>query len=301
MSTNPVLLGLDLGGTSVKGVAMRPDGSEVARTTVPFDLLENGAFARAVAACAAELESRAGPATTLGLSAPGIAARDGRSIAFMPGRFPGLEGLVWAEILGRPQVPVHNDAHAALLGEVWRGAAVGSTNVVLLTLGTGVGGAALVDGELLRGHTGKAGHLGHVSLDPWGAPDITGTPGSLEDAIGNHNISTRTAGRFATTHDLLRAHADGDAEATRIWNRSLDALAAAIVSFTNILDPERVIVGGGVARGGELLFPPLRERVARWEWAVGTHRVRIEPAQLGELAGAFGAAYHGWREAGAAA
>lgn len=292
-STPPAyLLGLDLGGTSVKGVAVTPAGEALACFHEPFDLAQPMAFAHAVRAVVAQAEKGLGRPERIGLSAPGIAAADARSIAFMPGRFAGLEGLVWADELGRPEgVPVLNDAQAALLGEVWLGAAKGLTNVLMLTLGTGVGGAALVDGRIMRGHTGKAGHLGHVSLDPFGLPDICRCPGSLEDAIGNHNLRARSAGRFATTHDLIRAHEAGDAGATEIWLRSVRGLAAAIASFTNVLDPEAVVIGGGVARCGETLFRPLRELVGAFEWKVCGHEVRLLPAQLGDLAGAYGAAH----------
>lgn len=283
-------LGLDLGGTSVKGIAVTPAGGTLAKFHESFALAEPMAFAGCVAKVAALAETQLGRPARIGLSAPGIAAKDGRSIAFMPGRFEGLEGLVWADYLNRPEgVPVLNDANSALLGEVWLGAARGATNAILLTLGTGVGGAALVDGRLLRGHTGKAGHLGHVSLGPDLAPDICNCPGSLEAAIGNYNITERTAGRFATTHELIRAHEAGDAFATEVWLKSVKALAAALASFSNVLDPEVAIIGGGIARGGETLFRPLREYLATMEWRTGGG-MKLVPAALGELAGAYGAA-----------
>lgn len=286
-------IGIDLGGTSVKAVALSATGQLLAQEEVTFDLAQPMAFAHAASEAVRKLEHDSGrQADVLGLSAPGLAARDQRSIAFMPDRFPGLVGLDWGEWLGRPEVPVLNDAHAALLGEVWCGAAQGASNVFLLTLGTGVGGAAMVDGRLLRGHSGKAGHLGHLSLDPEGPLDITHTPGSLEDAIGNHSIRRRSGGRFATTHELIQAHEGGDARAAAIWLRSVKALAAAIASLANVLDPEVVIVGGGIARCGETLFAPLRQWVQQFEWQVGNHEVRIVPAVLGPLAGAYGAAWN---------
>jgi len=227
----------------------------------------------------------------VGVSAPGLAAADGRSIFRMPGRLQGLEGLDWTEFLGvRCPVPVLNDAHAALRGEGWLGAARGFQNVIMLTLGTGVGGAAIVDGRLLHGHLGRAGHLGHTCLDPNGAPDVTGTPGSLEDAIGNCTIGPRTQGRFASTHDLVVAHRAGDAEASAVWIKSVRALACAIVSFINILDPEAVIIGGGIARSGDTLFEPLQKYVDAGEWRPAGRRAKILAAQLGEFAGAYGAA-----------
>ncbi len=288
-------LGIDLGGSSVKAVAVTRAGEALHRENVAFDPERPMHYAETIRDLVARLTAQfGGPAGAIGLSAPGMAAKDGRSIASLPGRLGGLAGLDWSRYLGTPfPIPVLNDAQAALLGEVWLGAARGSQNAILLTLGTGVGGAALVDGRLLRGHTGKAGHLGHTCLDPAGPPDICGAPGSLELAIGNCTIGQRGAGRFANTHELVKAHLAGDAFATEVWRESVKALAGAIISFTNILDPEVVIVGGGIARAGEALFPLLREYVARGEWRVCGHEARILPAQLGEFAGAFGAAWNG--------
>jgi glucokinase len=285
-------LGIDLGGSSVKAVAVTAVGETLRQANVNFD----PAAGQEWATCILEVVKRfhrelGGKPACIGLSAPGLAAKDGRSIAYLPNRLPGLEGFNWTKFLkiSNP-VPVINDAQAALLGEVWLGAARGFQNVILLTLGTGVGGAAMVDGRLLRGHTGKAGHLGHICLDVDGAPDICGTPGSLEMLIGNCTIVERTGGRFQSTHELLTAHRAGDKRATIIWLRSVKALASAIGSFTNLLDPEAVIIGGGIARAKQALFKPLRGMVSQVEWKVCGHEVKILPAQLGEFAGAYGAA-----------
>jgi glucokinase len=222
-----------------------------------------------------------------------LPARDQRSIAFMPGRLPGLEGLVWEEFLGVAHpVPVLNDAQAALLGEVWRGAARRTRNALLLTLGTGVGGAAMVDGHLLRGHTGRAGHFGHISLNPAGPLDIVNTPGSLEDQIGDCTVKQRSNGRFDSTAALVAAVRRGDAEGLRIWRRSIEALAAAIASLINVLDPEKIILGGGIAQAGAALLRPLQDCLDKFEWRPAGARVPLLRAQLGERAGAFGAAWN---------
>jgi len=187
-----------------------------------------------------------------------------------------------------------------LLGEVWQGAAKGYSNVVLLTLGTGVGGAVLADGRLLKGHIGRAGHLGHISVNADGAPDIVGTPGSLEETIGNYNISERSAGRFNSTRQLVEAHLNYDRDATRIWLRSVFNLAAAIASFINAFDPEIVVIGGGIAQADSALFKPLNEYLDRFEWRPIGVVVPIRAAALGERAGAIGAAYYAMLESLAA-
>jgi glucokinase len=285
-------LGIDLGGTSIKAMAITTEGQVLAQSNVPFDPERKLDWAEKIRAISAEMQAQQRtPAACIGISAPGLAAKDGFSIAHMPERLQGLEGLIWSDYLKtKYSVPVLNDAHAALVGEVWIGAARGLQNVIMLTLGTGVGGAAMVDGRLLRGHIGRAGHLGHMSLDPDGLPDCTGTPGSIEVAIGNCTIEQRSGGRFKTTHDLIEAHRAGDRDATAIWLKSVKALAAAVCSFVNILDPEAAIIGGGIARAGDVLFVPLREFLDEMEWQPGGQRVKLLPAQLGEFAGAVGAA-----------
>lgn len=285
-------IGIDLGGSSVKAIAVTQDGEKLAQQNLDFDAAEGMQWAEHVASIVRELEREQGsPASELGLSAPGLAARDAQSIACMPGRLEGLVGLDWTDFLKRENpVQVLNDGHAALMGEAWLGAGQGGNDVIMLTLGTGVGGAALVEGNLLRGNIGRAGHFGHISLNPEGEPDICGTPASLEMAIGNCTIETRSKGRFKSTHELVSAHLVGDEDATRIWLKSVKALAAGVAGLINVLDPEIVIIGGGIARAGDALFKPLAEFLDAMEWRPMGSAVRIAPAELGELAGAYGAA-----------
>jgi glucokinase len=186
---------------------------------------------------------------------------------------------------------VLNDAHAALIGEVAHGAARGQRDVVLLTLGTGVGGAILADGRLLRGHLGRAGHLGHLTVDHHGPPTITGTPGGIEVAIGNCSLSDRTAGRFQFTRDLAAAALAGDAEAQSIWDESVHALAAHCAGLICALDPAVLLLGGGLAELDDFLFVPLRRHLDVMEWRPRGHHVPIKKAALGSWAGTAGAAY----------
>jgi glucokinase len=287
-------VGLDIGGTHIKVVAVTPEGALLAQATEETAEEAHSAWAgRVRARLAAVAQEQDGEAAWIGVAAPGLAAADGRSIAWMQGRMAAVQGLDWTASLEMGvAIPVLNDAQAALLGEVWKGAAAGSRNALLLTLGTGVGGAALIDGVLLRGQIGRAGHLGHLCLNPDGAPDIVGTPGSLEDAIGECTLRERTQGRFTTTQALVAAHRAGDTEAGAVWLRSVYLLACGIVSLINAFDPEIVVVGGGIANSGPALFDPLQAHLDRLEWRPTGSAVRIVPAALGEWAGAFGAAYN---------
>ena len=284
-------VGIDLGGTNIKIVVISSEGNVLDYLACDTADAE-GSWAQTIKDQLESIRNKHGNSPChIGLAAPGLAARDGRSIAYMQGRLQGLEGFIWQDFLGAPVV-VLNDAHAALLGEVWQGAAKGFRNVILLTLGTGVGGAVLVEGRLIKGQIGRAGHLGHVSVYSDGALDIVNTPGSLEQMIGNYNVAERSGGRFTSTRKLVEAHVAGDKEATAIWLRSIFHLAAAVASFINAFDPEIVIVGGGIAQAGAELFEPLRKDLDRFEWRPMGHQVQVIPAALGEKAGAIGAAYH---------
>src|SRR5688572_18236050 len=259
-------IGIDLGGSSVKAVAITPEGEILQRVNEEFDGGEKLGFAGAIKEVFKGIQEKQGsPAISCGVAAPGLASKDQFSIAHMPGRLHGLEGLNWTEFLGTKS-PVSNDAHAALLGEAWLGAARGMEDVIMLTLGTGVGGAAIVDGRLLQGHIGRAGHLGHNCLDMEAPKDVTGIPGSIEYFIGNWNIQDRTGNLFPTTHALVDAFKRGDTRAQEIWGRSIRALACTIATYVNVLDPEAVIIGGGIVRAGSALLEPLEAVLRPIEW-----------------------------------
>jgi glucokinase len=286
-------VGVDLGGTNIKTVVVS-NGGELLEYTTSDTADAEGSWAYTIKDNLERIQhERKTTPGQIGIAAPGLAASDGRSIAHMQGRLNGLEGLVWTSFLETPApVFVLNDAHAALLGELWQGAAKGYRNVILLTLGTGVGGAVLADGRLIKGRIGRAGHLGHVTVNSEGALDIVNTPGSLEQMIGNYNLRERSNGRFDSTRRLVEAHLGGDKEASDVWLQSIFHLGAAIASFINAFDPEIVIVGGGIAKAGAALFDPLANCLDKFEWRPMGHRVPVISAELGDKAGAIGAAYH---------
>jgi len=292
-------IGIDLGATNIKLSAVDEDGTVLERHSDPTQDTAEMRWAEHIKQMISAVETSLGvPAKWIGLAAPGLAARDHRRIAFMPGRLLGLENLDWTNFLNRVNaVTVLNDAHAALYGEHWLGAAAGFANALLFTLGTGVGGAILSCGELLTGTIGRAGHLGHICLDTNAPKDIVNTPGSIEMLIGDCTIRERSHGLFNSTKQLVDAHRAGDQAATEIWMKSIQALSCAIASLINVLDPEAVIIGGGMSSAGEALFQPLQKFINEVEWRPGGHRVKILPAQLGDWAGAFGAARFAMRGA----
>jgi glucokinase len=282
-----------VGGTNIKAIAISAAGrvlDDREQPTVDDDRAQWKSDAKNLVA---QMEQAVGrPADAVGVCCPGIIAPHGRSVWWMLGKMEALMGFEWAPYLERTDVvPVYNDAKAALLGEVHTGAAKGASNVVLLTLGTGVGGAVMCDGKLLNGHMGRAGHLGHMSVNFDGPPDLARTPGAIEYEIGQNSVADRTGGRFEDTKALVEAHLQGDTRASEIWLRSVRALAAHIVSVINAVDPEVVIVGGGIAKSGSALFKPLNDYLDQFEWRPFEHRVRIVEPTLGSDAGAIGAAY----------
>jgi glucokinase len=285
-------IGVDLGGSQIKAVALTKDKRVLKRIRCRThdEVQPSRPWLEPVRKAIQNLELLCGGrATGIGLAAPGVMADDFRSVAWCPGKLNGIEGIDWTLALGRHRtVPLMNDAQAALLGEHWAGAQF--QHAVLLTLGTGVGGAILCDGKLLRGAHGRAGILGYMSLDLFGRRSHFNVPGPLEEWIGNRTVSERSHGRFQDTRELVAAVRSGDEDARRIWRKSVHALAVAICSLALILDPEAIIIGGGIAGAGPVLFKALAAELDELEWRPGGRRMKILRAKLGEWAGAIGAA-----------
>jgi glucokinase len=277
-------IGIDIGGTQIKAVAVDGEGGVLGRREAGTSDRAEVLFERLN-----ELLGQLPSSEALGISTPGLVPPGSTSVAWMQGRLDYLEGLDWSKQLDRP-VHLLNDALAAMAGEAWIGAAQDVRDAILMTLGTGVGGAILVDGRVLRGCLGRAGHLGHMTVDALGPRDIVRTPGSLEDAIGNHTVKARSFGRFESSRHLVDAYLRGDPVATRVWLRSIWCLAGAIVSLVNIIDPRRVLIGGGICKAGDALFKPLAAYLEELEWRPTARPVEIVPALLGQEAGAIGAA-----------
>ncbi|CAN5350060.1 ROK family protein [soil metagenome] len=283
-------IGVDIGGTRIKGVVINADGEILHQLYLPTNDADGDTWKKGVADAVNELVNKS-PAKDLlvGISAPGLPDDKNEAIAFMPGRLQGLENFNWTTFLDH-RTYVVNDAIAALMAEAKLGAAKNSTNAVLLTLGTGVGGALLINGKPYQGSFNKAGHIGHSVVDCNGDADVTNMPGSLEECIGNCTIEKRSKGKFTSTHDLLIAYRNDDAFAKEIWFTSLKHLAIALASVCNIISPDTIVIGGGIAEANDDLFVPLNKMIDDYEWQPGGIKAQIVKAQQGDLAGAIGAA-----------
>jgi glucokinase len=283
-------IGIDLGGTRIKGVAVNAEGTILHQLYTNTNDGDGAVWKNAVVENVNELLLRMDrKVSVIGISAPGLPDGSNTAIAYMPGRMQGLENLIWKDLL-QTTVYVINDAVAAMVAESTFGAAKGKKNVVMLTLGTGVGGAILIDGKPYQGAFNKAGHIGHMVINDEGDCDVTGMPGSLEECIGNCTIEKRSKGTFSSTHDLLMAYRNGDKLAKDVWLKSVKQLAIGLASVTNILSPEVIVLGGGITEAGDDLLEPLKQYMEQYEWRAGGNKVEIIKATYGDLAGAIGAA-----------
>lgn len=288
---------MDLGGTRIKSVIISETGETMAQKETFTEDKKRGITWQdqlwklakdSVASSKGNVDWLRG----VGIAAPGIVNSDHSSIRKMPGRLAGLENFNFSNALGCSTVVI-NDAHAACLAEYnLQYLPKGVQNLCMLTLGTGVGGAAIVNGLLLEGHEKKAGHFGHITVDYHGPNTMTGMPGSLEYAIGNFSVSNRTAGMFRDTRELLRAYENGDTLATFWWLQSIQKLAVGVASLINAFSPEYFVLGGGITAGaGSALLDPLTEFMSLYEWRPDGKKVPLVPASQEEYAGALGAAF----------
>ena len=300
-------LGLDLGATNLKwAVVEHDDGAwatlarEQVRTRVVADsdavpATVTGQLAEvAVAAIAAW-----GPVASIGIGVPGLYdPADGttRFLPNVPGPWAGqpVAGPV-AEATGVP-VALINDARAFALAELRLGAGRGVLAMVALTLGTGVGGAFAINGQVHLGHDGTAGELGHQTIDPDGPWCTCGNRGCVE-AYARADQIVAACGT-STPEEAVRAARAGDARALAGLTDVGRYLGIGIANMVTVISPDRVVIGGGVAAAGELLFAPIRAEIARRVTMTAFEKGQLVPAELGTWAGSIGAAVHGAERAG---
>lgn len=284
-------IGIDLGCTNIKGVLIDQGGKILEVEMCETNEQDHNHWKNVVAEMVLGFRKEAGrKVDCIGLSAPGLADANNECITFMPGRLPGLENYQWSQLI-KERVWVINDAHSALMAEATFGAAIGLRHVVLLSLGTGVGGGILINGQLYQGVSQMAGHIGHTTVNAdTTVRDITNMPGSIEDAIGNATLPERSNGRYHSTEGLVNDFRQGDQFAASVWLTSVRRLAVCIASMINVLSPECVILSGGITQASEALLNPLNNYLDQYEWRPGGKRTPVKLAHFSDRAGAIGAA-----------
>lgn len=290
-------IGIDLGCTYIKAVLMEEDGTIIDQRREETHEHDQSYWKSVVTRMIEELD-RSAPREVgaIGLCAPGLADAANTCIAFMPGRLPGLEGFNWSELTGRT-ITVLNDAHAAITAEAFFGVGRGMQHLILITLGSGVGGGILIEGKLYQGMGQMAGHIGHVTVESSAYHrDVTNMPGSIEEAIGNITIQQRSYGQYNTTLELIDDYRRGEVFATWLWLDSVRKLAICLASAINLLSPEAVIIGGGIGQAGDALLKPLSEFLGHYEWRPGGKRTPILTARFSDMAGAIGAAAFAFKQ-----
>ncbi|WP_396906163.1 ROK family protein [Mycolicibacterium phlei] len=288
-------LALDIGGTKIAVGLVDDDGSLLHRAQLPTpDGDPESIWAVVDSLLTESLAAAGGRVRGVGIASAGPIDLTEGTVSPINivewQRFPIVERV--STTVGAP-TRLGGDGLCMALGERWRGAGRGAQFLLGMVVSTGVGGGLVLDGAPYDGRTGNAGHVGHVVVDPDGAACTCGGRGCVETiASGPRMVEwARSQGwRGADAKELADAAAGGDAVALRAYRRGATAVAAMIASVGAVCDLDRVVIGGGVAKAGALLFDPLREALAGYAGLSFLHDLRVLPAELGGDAGLVGAA-----------
>ena len=287
------VIGVDLGGTKILAGIVERDGTVERRRETPTPLASEEALLRGLETAVGEVLEDDVAAIGFGIPST-IDQRSGRAVWSANIPLADLDLRTWMrDRFGLP-VGVDNDANAATIAEWAHGAGRGTRHMVMLTLGTGVGGGLILDGRPYRGAIGAGAELGHMVIDEDGPPcqgACTGR-GHLE-ALASGHAATQAAheafGEAADAHRLVRLAAEGDRTAVELLASLGRHLGAGIASLVNIFNPELVVIGGGFSAAGDFVLGPAREVVAREALSPAREFVRIVRAELGTAAGLVGA------------
>jgi glucokinase len=311
----PYALAVDIGGTKILTALVRADGYVAARARVETPGRGVEPVLAAVEATAATVLREAvlerSEIVVAGAGAPGPMNPE-TGVVYDPPNMEGWHdvplGALLAERLGMPAF-VENDANAAALGEWWMGAGRGVSDLVYITVSTGIGGGIIVGDRLVHGISGTAGEIGHMTIDPSGPPCLCGRgTGHLEalasgtaiarmareavQAGGASGLLARAGGRLEsiTASMVDEAAREGDAVAREVFTRAAGYLGIGLANLIHILNPQRIIIGGGVSKAGEMLFEPARRVARAHTFERPGSDVEIVPAALGDDVGVVGAA-----------
>jgi glucokinase len=316
--SRPPVVAVDLGGTKI-AIGLVNDGYRVlARDECPTQASEGvAAVVERLASAVERLAVSSGLGSLYGVSVAAAGGIDSvQGIVILSPNLPGWRGVHLRDMLGRRlgvKVWLHNDAKAAALGEHRFGAGKGASNLIHLTVGTGIGGAIIIGGKLYTGAGGVAGEIGHMTIDVNGPRCPCGNTGCLEmlasgkamvrDALARLSAGEESLLTGMVNGDLGRISARevglaaerGDSLAAGVIARAANYLGVGMVNLVNIFNPEVIIVGGGVANLGDRLLDPAREVVRERAFPMASAAVRIVTARLGNDASLLGAAYFAFK------
>lgn len=307
-------LGLDLGGTNARAAVVAEDGTVLAAAKITLTRRDPDGAVEALAQAAREAISAAGVAVHgAGIGVAGQLLGESGVVAVAPNL--GWRNVPFGQLLttalGRP-VRVVNDLTAAAWGELMAGAGRGARQVYVVYVGSGVGSAVIIDGRLYTGATGVAGELGHIKVEPGGRRCGCGGLGCVEAYAGGHNLIAQMRELLESTQGqgegrALAARVAGDPQrlnpalleelanaadpaSLRLYERAASYLSLAIANQITVLNPERLILGGGVLNHAPGLKARISEAVSRWSSETSARAVRVVSAELGDDSGIIGAA-----------
>ncbi|MEN8695026.1 MAG: ROK family protein [Akkermansiaceae bacterium] len=312
MSDVPLAIGIDFGGTTVKaGVLYRSNVIEDAEPIDTQKYTEAEPLIQEIAKVVVDLRSRHPNVAAIGVGMPGF-------VDFPTGLVHNLTNVQgWQRIplknrleeLTELPVTVENDANCMAYAEWKRGSGRGLKHLVALTLGTGVGGGLVVNNQMVRGAGFVAGELGQTSIHFQGKPGTYGNNGAIEEYVGNREIAAHAVETYAaagvtkTTEEcspaaLAKAAALQDEIALKIWEDVATWLSTAVMNCCWLLNPEAIVIGGGIAKAGSTLFAPLDQVLRSQLSGPFKDNLKILPARFGNEAGIIGAATLALEEAG---
>jgi glucokinase len=300
--TSLTTVGIDFGGTSVKLGVCRAGELLHADAPIPTaDFQGPAALITEMAARVAKLKNVYPEICAIGVGVPGLVDFEHGFVHVLT-NVPGWKHVplkaILSEKTGLPVV-VENDANAMAYAEFRYGAGRGLNNIVALTMGTGIGGGLILNGQLYRGVACAAGEIGQMSIDVDGKSGHYGNLGALEKYVGNKEIAEHALQRYAEAHvtklledctpkKIAEAAQAGDDIARQIWEEIADWLGTALASIAWLLNPDAFIIGGGVAQAGDLIFDPLKRKVQSMLSTVVNERLQIVPAKFSNEAGIIG-------------
>jgi glucokinase len=302
--SEPTAIGIDFGGTTIKS-ALIEGGKIIGRGEV-IDTLNTGdstAIIDALLNRVAALRKLRPETVAIGVGLPGI-VDSVNGIVHRLSNVPGWNDVRLTDLLARRtslHAAIENDAKCMAYAEWKYGAARNGNNVVCITLGTGVGGGLILNGKLYKGSGLGAGEVGQMSIDFQGRPGNYGNPGAFEKYVGNHQIAERaqkmyeSAGKLVALEDCspaameAAAHA-GDPTALQLWAQVGTEIGIALANLVWLLNPDTIVIGGGVAKAGDLIFNPVRRVIREVTMPTFYEKLQIVPAALGNDAGVIGSA-----------